>query len=141
MNNVKAFVAGFISTLVFHQGLLAVLHGSGRTPREAYVTTPAPPFGVPQVLSLAFWGGIWGIVLWAMIRDRRRSAYWTNALVIGAIAPSIVALFIVSPLKGLGLAGGWDPAVIIGALMLNGVWGLGVALIMRALQGDVATAH
>ena len=27
-----------------------------------YSMRPIPPFGVPQILSQAFWGGIWGIV-------------------------------------------------------------------------------
>jgi len=142
MSTLKAFIAGFVSTLVFHQGLLALLYNTGRTPHEPFVMTPTPPFDVPQVISLAFWGGLWGIVLWAVIRARRGSAYWTNALILGALAPSAVALFIVFPLKGLGLAGGWDPAIIVGALLLNGAWGLGVALIMRLLAGaHVAIDH
>ena len=131
MDTIKAFVAGFVSTLVFHQGLLAYLFYSGRTPRPAYVMDGVPPFGVPAVISLAFFGGLWGIVLWAVIRKLRGVSYFVNALIIGAIAPSMVALFIVFPMKGLGVAGGWDRDLIVGALMLNGAWGVGVALIMR----------
>ena len=26
-----------------------------------YSTAPVPPFGVPQVLSWSFWGGVWGV--------------------------------------------------------------------------------
>jgi hypothetical protein len=33
---VKAFVAGFVSTLVFHQGLLTLLHLAGALPRAPY---------------------------------------------------------------------------------------------------------
>ena len=62
MRWVGAFLAGFLSTLIFHQGLLALLHAAGASPRPAYVMTAAPPLGVPQVLSLAFWGVLWGIV-------------------------------------------------------------------------------
>jgi hypothetical protein len=132
---VKPFFAGFVATLVFHQGMLALLRGIGATPRAPYVMLPTPPFGVPQVVSLAFWGGVWGIVLWAMIRDLQHSSsgYWTRALEIGALAPSAVALFIVFPLKGQPVAGGWDPAIIVGALLLNGAWGLGTAWLMRVL--------
>lgn len=35
MEQVKAFIAGFLSTLVFHQGVLALLHA-------ASPSTPAP---------------------------------------------------------------------------------------------------
>jgi hypothetical protein len=38
------------------------------------------------------------------------------------------------PIKGMGLAGGWDPKIIVGALLLNGAWGLGAALLMRLLN-------
>jgi hypothetical protein len=36
--------------------------------------------------------------------------------------------------KGMGLAGGWDPKIIVSGLLLNGVWGLGTALLIRLLN-------
>jgi hypothetical protein len=132
MNYAKSFLAGFLSTLVFHQGVLALLYAAGATPRAPYAMAPVAPFHVPQVISLAFWGGLWGIILWVVIRKAKApSRYWLSALVIGAIAPSIVALFVVFPLKGLPVAGGWQPAILVGALLLNGAWGIGVGLFMR----------
>lgn len=135
MVTIKAFAAGFLSTLIFHQGTLAILHAIGATPRAPYSMDPTRPFHVPVVISLAFWGGVWGVLLWLIIeRHQGSSAFWTLALVIGAIAPSLVALFVVYPLKGQPVAGGWKSAVIIGALLLNGAWGIGVACFMRLLQ-------
>ncbi len=135
MNALKAFAAGFLSTLVFHQGLLAILHATGRTERGAYSMTPTQPLQVPAVLSLAFWGGVWGILLWLVIRgippDWR---FWAAAIVIGAIAPSLVALLVVFPLKGQPVGGGWRPEILIGALVLNGAWGFGVALFLRLFR-------
>ena len=64
MRWLKAFLAGFFSTLVFHQGLLAILHATGASPRAAYSMERTAPLGVPAVFSLAFWGGVWGIALW-----------------------------------------------------------------------------
>lgn len=129
----KSFAAGFVSTLVFHQGVLALLHLAGAVPRAAWSLAPVAPFGVPSVLSLAFWGGLWGIVLWWLIRGRRGASYWWLALLWGALLPSAVALLIVFPLKGMPVAGGWDPKILLGALLLNGAWGLGVALLMRLM--------
>jgi hypothetical protein len=43
-------------------------------------------------------------------------------------------LFIVSPLKGMPMAGGWNPKVVISTLMLNGTWGFGMALLMRLMN-------
>ena len=53
---------------------------------------------------------------------------------IGALGPSLVAWFVVMPIKGLGAAGGWDPKIIVGALLLNGAWGIGTALLIRMLS-------
>ena len=131
----KAFLAGFFSTLVFHQGLLAILHAAGATPRAPYSMDKTAPLGVPAVLSLAFWGGVWGILLWLAIgRFEGMPLYWLLALAIGAIAPSLVALFVVLPLKGQPMAGGGKASVIVGALLLNGAWGIGVACFLRLLQ-------
>jgi len=132
MTYLKAFVAGFVATLVFHQGLLAILHAMGASPRGGWETKPVPPFGVPFVLSVAFWGGVWGILAWLVIARYTGPAYWIAALVFGAILPSLVALLVVMPLKGMGVAGG-DPKNVVGALLLNGAWGLGVALLMRLM--------
>jgi len=134
MEFIKAFIAGFVSTLVFHQGALAVLHAAGLSPKAPFAMTATAPFQVPAVISLAFWGGLWGIALWLAIRGAPQFSYWILALVLGALAPSIVALFVVFPLKGMPMAGGWDPKIIVGALILNGAWGLGVALLMRLLS-------
>jgi hypothetical protein len=130
----KAFIAGFLSTLVFHQGVLWLLYAGGFSPRAPWSMTPVPPLHVPAVISLAFWGGLWGIVLWALIGGSGGSAYWIKALVIGALGPSLVAWFVVMPIKGLGAAGGWDPKIIGGALLLNGAWGIGAALLIRMLS-------
>jgi hypothetical protein len=134
MSHVKAFIAGFLSTLTFHQGMLTLLWLSGAFPRTPYSMDPTGPLRVPAVISLAFWGGVWGAVLWPLLRNATGHAYWFRALVLGALLPSIVALFVVMPLKGMPAAGGWSPAIIAGALLLNGAWGIGLALFMRAAR-------
>src|SRR5262249_34475989 len=127
------FIAGFLSTLVFHQGILTLFWLSGSFLRVPYDMTRTAPLGVPAVISLAFWGGLWGMAIWPLLRDAVGHAYWLRAVVIGAVAPSLVALFVVFPMKGMPVAGGWDPKIIIGALVLNGAWGFGLALFLRLL--------
>ncbi len=129
----KSFLAGFLSTLVFHQGLLALLNAGGMTTRKPWVMAPVPPMGIPAVLSLAFWGGLWGILLWEVVRNRTGAAHWVTALAFGAVLPTLVALFVVLPLKGAGMGGGWKPDIVVGALLLNGAWGVGTAALMRLL--------
>jgi hypothetical protein len=89
---------------------------------------------VPRVISLAFWAGLWGILLWQLIRASRGGMYWTRAGVIGALAPTAVSMFVVAPLKGQAFAYGWDPKWLIGALIVNAAWGLGTALLMRVMN-------
>lgn len=136
MQQIKAFIAGFVATLAFHQTVLGLLHAGNPAVPAPFNLAATAPFGVPAVISLAFWGGVWGIVLWALIRNSEGAKHWIKALVIGAIGPSAVALFVVMPLKGMGMAAGWDPKIIVGALMLNGAWGIGVAMLMRLMQKD-----
>ncbi len=133
MRVLKSFLAGFLSTLVFHQGVLALLHASGLTSRKPWLMAPTPPFGVPSVVSLAFFGGLWGVLLWEILRKKRPAAQWVGAVVLGALLPTLVAFLVVFPLKGLPVAGGWKPDIVVGALLLNGAWGIGVVALMRVL--------
>src|SRR5260370_35718622 len=90
----KAFLAGFLSTLVFHQGMLAILHAAGATPRKPYAMDPTSPLRVPAVISLAFWGGVWGILLWLGLARRQWAAgYWLLEAVVGATSASTFASF------------------------------------------------
>lgn len=134
MKPVKRFLAGFGATLVFHQGLLGLLHLAGISPLPPFNMAPTAPLGVPQVFSLAFWGGIWALVLGAMFGRMRGARWWSAWIIGGAIAPSLVALLIVFPLKGMPMAGGGDPKLIAGALVLNGAWGLGCAALLRLMK-------
>lgn len=133
MNQLKAFIAGFAATLVFHQGVFAVFYALGAVPNAPWNMTSTAPFGIPAVISLAFWGGIWGIALWQLMRNQQGIRYWARAIIVGAVGPSALALLVVFPLKGLAFAGGWDPKVIMGALILNAAWGFGVGIGMRLL--------
>ena len=51
---VQAFIACFVSTLVFHQGVLALLYLAGAVPRAPYDLRAVLPLGLPAVISLAF---------------------------------------------------------------------------------------
>jgi hypothetical protein len=74
------------------------------------------------------------MAIWPLLKNADGTAYWLRALVTSTIFPSVVGLFIVFPLKGMPMAGGWNPKVIVGALVLDGTWGLGMALLMRLMQ-------
>lgn len=127
----KSFVAAFLATLVFHQGVFGLMYLAGMAPAPPYNLDPAPPFGVPSVVSLAFWGGLWGLPLWAVVRRMGMVGYWGVSLLFGAVLPTAVAMLVVFPLKGLDVSA----ATWVGGVILNGAWGVGMALFMVLMGG------
>ena len=126
MSWIKAFISGFLATLVFHQGLFGLFYLAGVVPSGPFNLSPVPPLGVPAVVSLAFFGGLWGMVLWALLHRFSTMGFWSGMVLVGAIAPTAVAMLVVFPLKGLEVSG----QTWIGGLILNGFWGLGVAVLL-----------
>ena len=130
------FIAGFLATLIFHQVVVALLWWAGVAPFGPFSMVATQPFGVPAVISLAFWGGVWGIFFGLIdISFPRGSGYWLTAFLFGAILPTLVALLVVLPLKGRPMGGGWQPALLITAFLINGAWGVGSGLILKVLRG------
>ena len=137
------FLAGFAAVLVFHQGTAWLLHmltakaqiGVGVFGRVGapFNMAPVPPFGVPTVLSAAFWGGVWGIVLAAVLRGTRLPDLLFG-FVFGALALTLVAFTLVASLKGLPTFAGGNQRIWWRALLLNGAWGWGAALLLRFLR-------
>ena len=132
---VLAFVAGALAVLVFHQPVLWLLHAAHVTPAVPYRLQPTRPFGVPQVWSLAFWGGLWGIVLAAVVSSVRHR--WMAASLFGAVVPSLVAWFVVMPLKGQPAGAGWAGPMIVTALLVNAAWGFGTVLLLDLFSTPV----
>ena len=46
------------------------------------------------------------------------------------IFPTLVAWFVVAPLKGLPMAGGFKPNNMITGLCVNAAWGLGTGILL-----------
>jgi hypothetical protein len=113
---VVGFVAGAASVLLFHQGAFALLHALDLTARTPYSMQPTSPWGIPQIWSISFWGGVWGVVLAAALARLERGPLVVAALVFGAILPTLVAWFVVAPLKGQPMAGGLVPMAMAAAL-------------------------
>lgn len=132
---IAAFIAGFVSVLIFHQGVWAMFAAAGKTPAPAWDMKSTPPLGVPQVISAALWGGVWGVVLaLSMPYFIPKLGYWMTCIVVGGLATSLVALFIVFPMKGRPFAAGWNPAVWIFALLVNAAWGFGFGLLLPMIR-------
>lgn len=133
MRWLKWFAAGALAVPVFHQIALRILNAVGYVERAPFSFASTKPFGVPSLLSLSFWGGVWGILLGLLLARMRGTPYWITAVVFGAIAPTLVAIFVVAPLKGQ--AAGGDVKMAVAGLVVNAAWGLGTAAIFRLLNG------
>ena len=129
---VLGFVAAVISVLVFHQGMWELLHLIGLMP-PWYPTRGVPPFEVPLIIDLCFWGGVWGAVFGLVLPSLPRSyPMWVRGLGLG-IAAALVGLFVVPLIKGLPVAGGWAAMAFVRSFLINGCWGIGVGLILPML--------
>jgi hypothetical protein len=131
---IYGFIAGFLATLTFHQAALWLLREVGIAPFAPYNMAATQPWGIPAVFSLALWGGVWG-VLFAFIQGHfpRGGAYWVTTFGFGAILASLVALLIVAPMKGHPMGGGWHWQLLLTAFLINGVWAIGTAFLLKPM--------
>jgi hypothetical protein len=131
------FVAGFLATITFHQIGIWILHAVGYIPFAAWNTAPRAPFGVPSVISLSFWGGVWGILFVLIERwlARFSGGYWVGAVMFGAIVPTLVLMFVVFPLRGQPVGAGFAANLIVTFVIVHALWGVGTAVFLGVLTG------
>ena len=126
-----AFAAGFVAVLALHQPMLGLLASAGVTQAVPYASKAVGPLGVPQFISAAFWGGLWGMVLHAVSRRWPVNAgFVLKALLFGMVFPTLVAWFVVAPIKGLPMAGGFKANGMLTGLCVNAAWGLGTGVLL-----------
>jgi hypothetical protein len=125
---VAGAISGALAVIIFHQSAAALLHAMQLVPRPAFSLAPTSPFGIPQLWSLAFWGAVWGVILAAVLARLDGARLIGAALVFGALFPTLVAWFVVAPLKGQAVASGWVPAAMAIGPIVNGAWGLGTGI-------------
>lgn len=136
------FLAGAVAVIAFHQATAHVLFHlfsaiqsviplpSGFRPTSpGFNFRPVAPFGVPQVISLAFWGGLWGILLAGLVRYLRFPDLITGVF-IGVLA-TVVGFTVVAELRGQPMWAGGSAVIIARVLFLNIAFGWGAAFLMR----------
>jgi xanthosine utilization system XapX-like protein len=131
---VLGFVAAALAVLTFHQGMWEALHLlsiDGLKMPTWYPMEGVPPLGVPKILSLCFWGGLYGIPF-ALLMRRFTLPLWLCGLVLGLIA-MLVGNFVVPVIKGLPVGGGWVAMNWVRSSLINGFWGIGVGIIAPLL--------
>ena len=128
------FLVGVLSVLMFHQGIIAIIGALGLAPVRVYQWSPNP-WGVPIILNQCFWGGLWGILfvwLWDRLPDRFPG--WLFGVMFGVAGPALLGNWLVLPtLRGQPLFGGFVPARMTTTAVINGTYGLGLALLLPPL--------
>ena len=136
---VLGFIAAAISVLTFHQLMLGLLHVLAIPGLEIAATpyrfAPVPPFGVPVLLNLCFWGGLYGLVF-GVAFPKITLPMWFAGLLLGILAV-LVGFFVVPTIKGGAIGGGWVMNNWIRSILINGCFGVGVGLIYPFLAGRV----
>ena len=125
------FVAGFFAHLIFQGALGAALYAADLIPALLLSLAPVPPFGVPRSLNFGFWAGLWGLG-YTLLEPRLTAGFgrWAGGLVYG-LAPLAGYWFVVLPLKGLGVGGGFNPAMVPIEIGFHLAYGIGVAILFR----------
>ncbi len=129
------FAAGFLAVPLGHQVMAFVHYLVGWRPTIPWDMGPNPraafgAFGLPSMINLAFWGGVWG-VLWALIEPKvpRGWLYWVVAIIFGAVCATAVSAYVVPLIKGLP-----QGSISSIGLMLNGAWGLVTAFLLDQMR-------
>ena len=129
------FIAGALSVLVFHQLGFWIANELGYARAPLYSLRPVPPWGVPAILSLAFWGGLWGMAAAFLVpRLPRPFNDVLGWVLFAAIIVTLVNWFVVLPIKGAPMGGGFRLPGLVVVPLVYALWGFGMWLIARLLR-------
>ncbi len=134
LNNILlGFIAGAIATVTVHEAINLVLLKAGVFPRVPWSMAPAAMSGVPQIVSDAFWGGVWGVIFAAFVGGGA-----LNGAMFGVLGPALAGVFIAVPLLTgrFPMFFGGDVAKIGSVLLILAGWGAATALIYGWLKGQ-----
>jgi hypothetical protein len=139
MNNwmrtvIVGFVAGALSVFIFHQLGFWFFNEIGVTKARLYNMTGVPPWGVPTIISAAFWGGLWGIV--AAFLVPKLPGAWGGVLgwvLFAAIIVTLVNWTVVQPIKSGQYRMPVMPILVVLPLVYA-LWGFGMWLIARGMR-------
>ena len=140
------FVAGVLAMAAFHQGTLHIMHHHAAkipgaleifgTFPSAYSFARTGPYGMPWLAFLLIQGGLWGIVIGALLRATGFPDLPFGFL-FGAIVVTAVELLVIPALMGRPPNTSPSTQLLARMALLNGAFGYGAVFFMRpfAIRG------
>lgn len=139
---VLGFVAAAASVLVFHQGMILILHLVGFIPNFPWSFRPNA-WGVPQLINGMFWGGLYGIAF-AFVLPRLPATWpiWLKGILLGVVINWFIMNQIVIPiLRGTPMFGAFaNLARVHIGFLISAAFGLGWVLIYQLLRQRLVRA-
>ncbi|WP_206934247.1 hypothetical protein [Roseococcus thiosulfatophilus] len=146
---IGGFLMGALSVLAFHQGTIHLLYnygndvealtaiigrvqGPGWDIGRAMANPPVAGLHIPQFFSAMFWGGIWGILIAAVLRWTPLPDLFTATL-IGAVGCTLVAVTLVAQARGVPMYAGGNTQTLLRAGLINAAFGFGTGFLLRPL--------
>ena len=128
---VTGFGVAVAATLTFHQAMWALLFGLGLM---GPLPLAANRFGVPLLVGICFWRGLWGAAYGAVGLQRFRPA-WRSGLAFGLGVGACEWAWALLRSSDWALSRErW--AYLAQALLVNGCWGFGLGLMLAALSAQ-----
>jgi ABC-type uncharacterized transport system permease subunit len=125
-------IAGALAMLVFHQMTLQVCFWLGWASHAAYRVAHVPPFNAPMVVSITFWGAVYG-GLFGLLAPLVKAPLWAKGMLAGLCAMAL-AWFVFLPLMGHQPAFGFEPWPMLRSFVAYQMWGLGMTLVLPLLH-------
>ncbi|MFM9975909.1 MAG: hypothetical protein ACKVON_15210 [Beijerinckiaceae bacterium] len=130
------FLTGVIAVLLFHQGMVLILHLMKYLPNFPWnFKGSVGPLGVPVLVNQMFWGGLWGIAFALLGHLIPIANTLLRGAIFGLVGPYLLGNGLLVPLFKQSGQFIWtwpSTRLVIGAL-IGGAFGIGVALVHGAL--------
>lgn len=119
---VAGFLGGVLTIPLVHQPLVWAMQYLGWSVWSAYSVRPTAPFGIPEVASACFWGGVWSALFWRWsARGLSLGSAARRGATLGATLPNLVGAALILLGKDKAELLGWQS--LAAALLINGAWG------------------
>ena len=130
---IYGFIAGAIAVVTVHELINYGLLQAGLFPRVPWSLNPSAMTGVPQIVSDAFWGGVWGS-LFAMLVGGGP----VRGALFGMIGPALLGVFVLVPLltERFPMFFGGAPNMIGSVLLILAGWGAATAWLYGRMSSN-----